>query len=148
MNLFRSPRHNGRQGLGYNDQWTTHREPRTTFKEPDTRIGSKTKTWINDDKRCKYVRSLELPVCFFCGHKGHKIVVWVKKRSTLAMNGKRVKQIWIRKDLLESSANMKGPRLIWVPKDKGWYFLQARWEKAIHGEWLLALLDQIEKISH
>ena len=59
----------------------------------------------------------ELDVCYFYGNNGHRMYNCMKKKAH-AKKGIQVKQIWILKDLVTPVTNPKGPKLVWVPKNK------------------------------
>lgn len=93
----------GRRGLGY-----TGKGNRRNWSPRDT-------TWLQEYKKGKYVLAKDMHVCYHCGKNGHKKYECKDRKSRLDKNKKNVKQIWVRKDLLESVVG-KGPKKIWVPK--------------------------------
>ena len=65
----------------------------------------------------KYVGLPENIICYHCGKTGHYQYACSLRKRAMERNSLYVKQIWIRKDELNSMTKKRmGPKWIWVPK--------------------------------
>ncbi|KAK9673099.1 hypothetical protein RND81_12G146000 [Saponaria officinalis] len=114
--------HTLKNGLGY-----------PTYNTPK-RFYAKSNPTDRDFRKRKYVCLPEYLICTFCGKNGHLRYDCKKKENNINKNvnyksyneeisshasqTKVTKKVWIRKDLLPSVTNKKGPNLVWVPKSR------------------------------
>ena len=65
----------------------------------------------------KYVGLPENIICYRCGKTSHYRYACSLRKRVMERNSLYVKQIWIRKDELNSMTKKRmGPKWIWVPK--------------------------------